>query len=62
MLLPEERVAKMLVDQWIGFKGCKRHTPIIGDHIMGMKEFVNDRDKLLQKIPEFADPDFAQIN
>jgi hypothetical protein len=52
----------MLVDQWIDFKGCKRHTPIIGDHIMGMKEFVSERDKLLQRIPDFGDPDFAQTN
>jgi hypothetical protein len=61
-LSSEERVAKMLVDHWIDFKGCKRHTPIIGDNITGMKEFVSDRQKLLQKVPEFADPDFAQID
>jgi hypothetical protein len=34
----------------------------MNDHIMGMKEFVYERHKLLQQIPEFADPDFAQIN
>jgi hypothetical protein len=60
-LSSEERVAKMLVDHWIDFKGCKRHTPIIGGNITGMKEFVDVRQKLLQKVPEFADPDFAQV-
>ena len=29
---------------------------------MRMKEFVNDYDKLLQKIPKFEDSDFTQIN
>ena len=57
-----ERVAKMIVNHWINFKGCKRHTTIMGDDITGMKEFVNERHKLLEQIPEFADPDFAQIN
>ena len=49
------------MDHWIDFKGCKRHTSIIDGNIMGMKEFVDVRQKLLQKVPEFADPDFAQV-
>lgn len=61
-LSAEEKVAKMLIDHWIDFKGCKRHKPIVGNNIMGMKEFASERHKLLQRIPEFADPDFAQID
>ena len=59
-LLPEERVAKMLVDHLIEFKGCRRHTAVIGDEITGMQEFVDKRRELLQQIPQFADADFAQ--
>jgi len=51
----------MLVDHFINFKGCRRHYPIIDDKITGMQEFIDDRYKLLQRIPQFADPDFAQI-
>ena len=51
----------MLVDHMINFKGCK-HVQVIGKEINGMKEFVNDHFELLQKIPEFANPDFTQIN
>ena len=58
----QERVAKMLVNHLIDFKGCKRHTAVIGDDITGMQEFVNDRHKLLDEIPQFTDPDFAQPN
>ena len=61
-LTPHERVAKMLVDYFINFKGCKRHVPMIGDNITGMQEFVEDRHELLQQIPDFADPSFAQID
>ena len=61
-LSPEERVAKMLVDHWINFNGCKSHKAIIGDEIMGMKEFMEQRQELLQSIPQFKDPDFAQMD
>jgi hypothetical protein len=57
-----ERIAKIIVNHWITFKECKHHTTITGDHMTRIKEFVNERHKLLQRIPEFADPDFAQIN
>ena len=59
-LSPHERVAKMLVDHLIDFKGCARHIAVIGDDITGMYEFIHNRDRLLQEIPEFADPDFAR--
>jgi hypothetical protein len=61
-LSAEESVAKMVVDHLIEFQGCKRHTAVFGDNITGMQEFVDDRRKLLDKIPQFADPDFAQID
>src|ERR1700689_3164460 len=51
----------MLVDHFIDFKGCKQHARVIGEEIMGMKEFIEGRDQLLRQIPEFADPDFAQV-
>ena len=51
----QERVAKMLVNHLIDFKGCKRHTAVIGDDITGMQEFVNDRHKLLDEIPQFTE-------
>src|SRR5271156_1829764 len=52
----------MLVDHFIESKGCKRHMAVTGDEITGMQEFVDDRHKLLQQIPQFTDPDFAQAN
>jgi hypothetical protein len=55
-----EKVAKMLVDHFIKFKGCTHHTPVVGEFITGMQEFNNDRQQLLDKIPQFLDPDFAQ--
>src|SRR5437667_7954818 len=61
-LSAQEKVAKMLVDHLIEFKGCKGHRAVIGDDIMGMQEFVDYRRKLLDEIPEFGVPDFAQIN
>ena len=61
-LSPHERVAKMLVDHLIDFKGCKRHTAVIEDDITGMQEFMDDRNKLRDEIPQFTDPDFAQTN
>jgi len=61
-LSTEEKVAKMLVDHWIDFKGCKHHAAVKGDDITGMEEFIKDRQELLQQIPEFADPDFAQMD
>ena len=57
-----EKVAKMLVDPLINFKGCKQHVQVIGKEINGMKEFVDDHFELLQQILEFANPDFTQIN
>jgi len=27
---------------------------------MGMREFIHDRQTLLERIPQFLDPDFAQ--
>src|SRR5277367_3593395 len=44
------------------FKGCNRHFPVIADQITGLQEFTDDRHRLLQQIPEFSDPDFAQVN
>ena len=35
---------------------------IIDNDIMKMREFIKKHDKLLQKIPEFEDSDFTQIN
>src|SRR5262245_36683731 len=61
-LSTEEKVAKMLVDHWIDFKGCKHHAAVKGDDITGMEEFIKARQELLQQIPEFADPDFAQMD
>jgi hypothetical protein len=57
-LLAEEKIAKILVDHWIDFKGCKCHTFIVDDNIMKMKEFASERHKLLQQIPEFANSDY----
>lgn len=59
-LSPTEKVVKMLVDHFMNFKGCKRHRPIISEKTIGMQDFVNDRYELLQKIPEFEDPEFAK--
>ena len=50
------------MNQWIDFKEYKYHIFIIDDYIIKMKEFVNNHDKLLQKIPEFENLDFIQIN
>ena len=58
----EEKIVKMLMNQWIDFKEYKYHIFIIDDYIIKMKEFVNNHDKLLQKIPEFENLDFIQIN
>jgi hypothetical protein len=41
-----ERVAKMLVAHLIDFKGCRRHTRVM-DEATGMKEFMEDRMRLL---------------
>jgi len=48
------------VDHLIDFKGCQGHLPVIGDEITGLQEFIDERHKLLQQVPEFRDPDFAQ--
>jgi len=58
-LTPVTRVAKMLVNHFIRFKGCKRHTAVIGEDITGLHEFICDRQELLRKIPSFDVPDFA---
>jgi len=50
----------MLVDHFIDFKGCRRHTRVV-DEGTGLKEFTKERSRLLQKIPEFQDPDFAHV-
>src|SRR5947207_5875332 len=50
----------MLVDHLIDFKGCSHHPQVIGEHVTGLKEFIDNRIALLEQIPEFADPDFAQ--
>ena len=52
----------MLVDHFIEFHGCKRHLAVIGDEITGFQEFVDDRDRLLQQVPQFVNPDFGQAN
>lgn len=51
----------MMVDHLTEFKGCTHHEPVIGDKAAGMREFNNDRQELLLTIPEFPDPDFAQV-
>jgi len=50
------------MNQWIDFKGYKCYIFIIDDDIMEMREFIKKYDKLLQKILEFEDLDFTQIN
>ena len=50
----------MLVDHFINFKGCTHHTPVNGELVTGMQDFINDRQNMLEKIPQFTDPDFAQ--
>lgn len=52
----------MLVDHWINFNGCDHHAGVRDGHITGMKEFIKDRQRLFERIPEFSDPDFAQID
>ena len=49
----------MLVAHLIDFKGCRRHTRVM-DEATGMKEFMEDRMRLLRQVPAFEDPDFAQ--
>ena len=51
----------MVADHLIEFKGCRRHTRVMGDGISGMEEFVKNRKRLRRRIPEFGDPDFAQV-
>ena len=51
----------MVVDHLIEFKGCRRHTRVMGDGMTGMEEFVKNRLRLRQRIAEFGDPDFAQV-
>jgi hypothetical protein len=50
----------MLVDHLTKFKGCTGHRPVMGETTTGMREFIDDRQELLQTIPQFTDPDFAQ--
>ena len=60
-LSPTEKVAKLLVEHWIRFKGCENHTPVQNDTAgLSMQEFIERRNDLLQRIYEFNDPDFAQ--
>lgn len=60
-LSPTEKVARMLVDHFICFKGCKQHhTTVTDDSGMSMQEFIDQRDQLLQQMPGWSDPDFAQ--
>jgi hypothetical protein len=53
-----QKVAKLLVDDFIKFKGCVRHVAPMGTS--GMRDFIDDRQELLRKISQFAEPDFAQ--
>ena len=55
-----EKVARMLVDHFIHFKGCDHHTAIMDESGMSMREFIERRDHLLEQMPEWSDPDFAQ--
>lgn len=59
---PTQKVAKMLVDHFVQFKGCEHHAPVTSESGMSLREFVERRNELLQQIPEFGDPDFAQPN
>ena len=60
-LSPTEKVAKLLVEQWLHFKGCDEHASVQNDAAgLSMQEFIDRRNDLLQKICEFSDPDFAQ--
>ena len=59
-LSPTEKVAKLLVEQWIHFKGCEEHALPQNDAAgLSMQEFIDRRNDLLQEIHEFNDPDFA---
>ena len=54
-------MAKLLVEQWIHFKGCEEHASSQNDAAgLSMQEFIDRRNDLLQEIHEFNDPDFAQ--
>lgn len=55
-------MAKMLVDHFVHFKGCDHHAPVTDESGISMEGFIRRRKALLQQIPEFADPDFAQPN
>ena len=58
---PTDKVAKLLVEQWIHFKGCDEHMAAENDTTgLGMQDFIDRRNDLLQEIYEFNDPDFAQ--
>ena len=50
----QEKVAQLLVDHFIGFKGCKKHKRTHKDEY-GMTEFVEERRNL-----NLPNPDFAQ--
>ncbi|HMD14965.1 MAG TPA: hypothetical protein VKI62_10090, partial [Bacteroidota bacterium] len=55
-------MAKLFVEHFVKFKGCERHTVASGDDTIGMQEFINQRRDLIEQIPEFTIPDFAQSN
>ena len=57
----KEKIDKILMNHWIDFKKCKCYIFIIDDNIIKMKKFVNNHQKLLQKIPKFVNSNFAQI-
>ena len=61
-MTPTDIVAKMMVDHLIDFKRCDSHDTNTDDMEISMEEFVEHRYNELAKIPDFSDPDFAQLN
>jgi hypothetical protein len=52
----------MLVDHFLNFKGCnpEDHVQNYDSTDLSMSEFVDERIKIFNEIPEITEPDFAQ--
>ena len=57
---PQEIVARFFVDHLIQFKGCDHHPRVSENSGMGMKQFIEKRRAIIDSIPEFIEPDFAE--
>ena len=59
---PGEKVAKMLVNHFLNFKGCNLEDYVQNYDLtdLSMSEFVDERIKIFNEIPEITEPDFAQ--